>query len=152
MEFRDPLSLARKVKLGSLGSLPDVPFNLITLAQAGVIRPMRPDKVARVSREIGRWGASPAAGIAAAAIARPDQAMVIDEAGTISFASEHRRSNALARALANQGVRAGDGIAIMARNHRGFIDASLAAAKLGANGLYMNTAFSGPQLEDVIDR
>ncbi|HXV52115.1 MAG TPA: AMP-binding protein [Solirubrobacterales bacterium] len=152
MEFRDPLSLARKVKLGSLGSLPDVPFNLITLAQAGVIRPMRPDKVARVAREIGRWGASPAAGIAAAAIARPDQAMVIDEAGTISFASEHRRSNALARALANQGVRAGDGIAIMARNHRGFIDASLAAAKLGANGLYMNTAFSGPQLEDVMER
>ena len=152
MEFRDPLSLARKVKLGSLGSLPDVPFNLITLAQAGVIRPMRPDKVARVAREIGRWGASPAAGIAAAAIARPDQAMVIDEAGTISFAEEHRRSNALARALANQGVRAGDGIAIMARNHRGFIDASLAAAKLGANGLYMNTAFSGPQLEDVMER
>ena len=152
MEFRDPLSLARKVKLGSLGSLPDVPFNLMTLAQAGVIRPMRPDKVARVAREIGRWGASPAAGIAAAAIARPDQAMVIDEAGTISFASEHRRSNALARALANQGVRAGDGIAIMARNHRGFIDASLAAAKLGANGLYMNTAFSGPQLEDVMER
>ena len=124
MEFRDPLSLARKVKLGSLGSLPDVPFNLITLAQAGVIRPMRPDKVARVARELGRWGASPAAGIAAAAIARPDQAMVIDEAGTISFAAEHRRSNALARALANQGVRAGDGIAIMARNHRGFIDAT----------------------------
>ncbi|MET0823252.1 MAG: AMP-binding protein [Solirubrobacterales bacterium] len=152
MEFRDPLSLARKVKLGSLGSLPDVPFNLMTLAQAGVIRPMRPDKIARVAREIGRWGASPAAGIAAAAIARPDQAMVIDEAGTISFASEHRRSNALARALANQGVRAGDGIAIMARNHRGFIDASLAAAKLGANGLYMNTAFSGPQLEDVMER
>ena len=152
MEFRDPLSLARKVKLGSLGSLPDVPFNLITLAQAGVFRPMRPDKVARVAREIGRWGASPAAGIAAAAIVRPDQAMVIDEAGTISFASEHRRSNALARALANQGVRAGDGIAIMARNHRGFIDASLAAAKLGANGLYMNTAFSGPQLEDVMER
>ena len=40
----------------------------------------------------------------------------------------------------------------MARNHRGFIDATLAAAKLGANGLYMNTAFSGPQLEDVMER
>jgi fatty-acyl-CoA synthase len=40
----------------------------------------------------------------------------------------------------------------MARNHRGFIDATLAASKLGANGLYMNTAFSGPQLLDVIER
>ena len=64
----------------------------------------------------------------------------------------HRRSNALARALADEGVRPGDGIAIMARNHRGFIDATLAASKLGANGLYMNTAFSGPQLVDVMER
>ena len=40
----------------------------------------------------------------------------------------------------------------MARNHRGFIEATLAASKLGANGLYMNTDFSGPQLADVIER
>ena len=52
----DPLSLARKVKLGSLGSLPDVPFNLKTLAEAGVIRPMRPDKLARVARELAPLG------------------------------------------------------------------------------------------------
>ena len=32
----------------------------------------------------------------------------------------------------------------MARNHRGFVDASLAAAKLGADMLYLNTAFAGP--------
>ena len=59
-------ALARRVKLGSLGSLPDVPFNVKTLAEAGVIRPIRPDKLARVGRELRRWGASPAAGIAAA--------------------------------------------------------------------------------------
>ncbi len=47
---------------------------------------------------------------------------------------------------------AGDGVAIMARNHRGFIDATLAVSKLGAHGLYMNTAFSGPQLVDVMER
>jgi fatty-acyl-CoA synthase len=152
MEFVDPLSLARKVKLGSLGPLPDVPFNLKTLAEAGVIRPIRPDKLARVARELARWGASPAAGIAGAAITHPDDDMLIDEAGALTFGEMHRRSNALARALAAEGVRAGDGIAIMARNHRGFIDATLAAAKLGANGLYMNTAFSGPQLEDVMER
>ena len=63
----NPLSLARKVKLGSLGALPDIPFNLKPLADAGVIRPVRPDKLARVARELVRWGASPAAGIARAA-------------------------------------------------------------------------------------
>jgi len=152
MQFVDPLSLARKVKLGSLGTLPDVPFNLKTLAEAGVIRPIRPDKLARVARELARWGASPAAGIAGAAITHPDDAMLIDESGSLTFGEMHRRSNALARALAAEGVKPGDGIAIMARNHRGFVDATLAASKLGANGLYMNTAFSGPQLEDVMER
>ena len=78
--------------------------------------------------------------------------MLIDEAGSLTFGEMHRRSNALARALADEGVKPGDGIAIMARNHRGFIDATLAASKLGANGLYMNTAFSGPQLADVMER
>src|SRR5688500_10511538 len=152
MEFRDPLSLARKVKLGSLGPLPDVPFNLRTLAGAGIIRPMRPDKLARVARELARWGPSPAAAVAGAAITHPDELMVIDEAGEVTFAEMHRRSNALARALADEGVKEGDGIAIMARNHRGFIEATVAASKLGANGLYMNTAFSGPQLIDVMER
>ena len=78
--------------------------------------------------------------------------MLTDDAGTLTFGEMHRRSNSLARALADEGVKPGDGIAIMARNHRGFIDATLAASKLGANGLYMNTAFSGPQLVDVMER
>ncbi len=152
MVFENPLSLARKVKLGSLGPLPDVPFNLRTLAEAGVLRPVRPDKLARVARELARWGASPAAGIAGAAITHGEDPMLVDESGSLTFGEMHRRSNALARAFADRGVGPGDGIAIMARNHRGFIDATLAASKLGANGLYMNTAFSGPQLADVIER
>ncbi len=64
----------------------------------------------------------------------------------------HRRSNALARALAAQGVGQGDGVAVMCRNHHGFVEATLAISKLGANGLYMNTAFAAPQLADVVER
>ena len=40
----------------------------------------------------------------------------------------------------------------MCRNHRGFVDATIAAAKLGTSALYLNTMFSGPQLADVIAR
>ena len=40
----------------------------------------------------------------------------------------------------------------MCRNHRGFIDAVIACSKLGANVLFLNTAFSGPQLTDVAKR
>ena len=152
MEFDAPLSLARKIKLGSLGALPDIPFNVKTLYGAGVIAPGRPDKVARVLRELQRWGASPAAGIAGAAITNGDDVMIKDELGEITFAEVHRQSNALARGLGDDGIKPGDGVAIMARNHRGFILATLAIAKLGANALYMNTAFSGPQLVDVAER
>ena len=43
-------------------------------------------------------------------------------------------------------------MAIMCRNHRGFIDATVACSKLGANALYLNTAFAGPQITDVVER
>jgi acyl-CoA synthetase (AMP-forming)/AMP-acid ligase II len=145
-------SLGRRVKLGKLGPLSDVPFNVRTLAHAGVLHPVRPDKLALMVRVLARWGASPAAGIAGAAINHPDEVMVEDEAGSLTFAEVHRRSNALARGLAAEGVKEGDGIAIMCRNHRGFVEATLAVSKLGANGLYMNTAFAAPQLTGVVER
>jgi acyl-CoA synthetase (AMP-forming)/AMP-acid ligase II len=148
-----PISyLGRRVKLGPLGPLREVPFNVRTLARAGVIHPVRPDKLALMVRVLARWGASPAAGIAGAAINHPDEVMVEDEAGSLTFAEIHRRSNALARGLAAEGVKEDDGIAIMCRNHRGFVEATLAVSKLGANGLYMNTAFAAPQLAGVVER
>ena len=50
------------------------------------------------------------------------------------------------------GIGYGDGVGIMCRNHRGFIEATLAAAKLGASALYLNTMFAGPQLVEVMRR
>ena len=152
----DPLdrlgSLGKRIKVGPLGPASDLPFNLKTLTKAGVIRPVRPDKLARSVRQLIRYGASPAAGIASAAINHPDETMIVDEDGELTFGEIHRRSNALANALADEGLEAGDGVAIMCRNHRNFIDTTLALSKLGANALYLNTAFSGPQLEGVMER
>ena len=145
-------SLSKRVSIGRLGSLADLPFNLKALIDAGVIHPVRPDKLVLMARELHRWGASPAAGIATGAIDHPDDVMIEDELGEITFAEMHSRSSALANGLAAEGVGEGDGIAIMCRNHRGFVGATLACSKLGANGLYMNTAFSGPQLLDVVER
>ena len=50
------------------------------------------------------------------------------------------------------GIGYGDGVGIMCRNHRGFVEATLAAAKLGASALYLNTMFAGPQLVEVTRR
>jgi acyl-CoA synthetase (AMP-forming)/AMP-acid ligase II len=40
----------------------------------------------------------------------------------------------------------------MMRNHRHFVEAVVACAKLGASSLFMNTMFSGPQLAEVAER
>ena len=122
------------------------------LREAGVLRPMRPDKLLRVGERFVRLGTSPALGSAATAITHPDDTAIIDEIGTLSFAATHARSNALARALADNGVGSGDGVAIMCRNHRYFVEATMACAKLGAVALYLNTAFAAPQLAEVMER
>jgi acyl-CoA synthetase (AMP-forming)/AMP-acid ligase II len=136
----------------ALGLVGRTPTMLKVLGTAGVIRPYPPQRLAKVSATLVRWGMGPAGGFAAMAILVPDRLAVVDEIGELTFGEVHERSNRLASALRDRGVKAGDGIAIMCRNHRGFVDASLAAAKLGADILYLNTAFAGPQLVDVLDR
>jgi acyl-CoA synthetase (AMP-forming)/AMP-acid ligase II len=145
-------SIVGGISIGPLGRVADVPFNIRTLAEAGVIRPMRPDKLARVAAALRRYGTSPAAGIAAGEITRPDEVAIRDESGEYTFRELHRRSSALARGLRDAGVEEGDGVAIMARNHHRFIESTLALSKLGANALYMNTGFAAPQFVEVVER
>jgi acyl-CoA synthetase (AMP-forming)/AMP-acid ligase II len=135
-----------------LARIADGAFELKVLTEAGIIRPIRPDKLARMGWTFARWGASPATASALNAIDSGDRTSIVDEQGSLTFAQVHQRSNALARGLAELGVSPGDGVGIMCRNHRGFIDATLATAKLGASALYLNTAFAGRQLGEVIGR
>ncbi|MGV3564564.1 MAG: AMP-binding protein, partial [Nocardioides sp.] len=126
--------------------------SLKVLGRAGVIRPYSPVVLARLLRTLKEWGTGPAGGYASLAIRTPDAVGIIDERGQLTWGELHRRTNALARGLAAQGVGEGDAVAIMCRNHRGFVEASVAVAKLGADVLYLNTAFSGPQLVELLER
>ena len=132
--------------------LSDAIFDVRVLREVGLLRPIAPDKLARIAKTVARWGTNPAVTPALATIAHPDAVSVHDELGELTFEQLHRRSNALARGLAERGVETGDGVGIMCRNHRGFIDATMGAAKLGANILYLNTAFAGRQLVEVMER
>jgi acyl-CoA synthetase (AMP-forming)/AMP-acid ligase II len=122
------------------------------LAEAGVVRPMRPDRLLKVLQTLVRWGRSPAAGTISLADRYPDETAIIDELGKLTYAELHIRTNALAHSLSDVGIVEGDGVAIMCRNHRGFIEATVAVSKLGADALYLNTAFAGPQLAEVVGR
>lgn len=122
------------------------------LGRAGVIRPYGPRTLLDIGRVVLRWGTGPAGGFATLAARDPHQVGVVDELGELTWGELQRRTNSLARALAERGVREGDSVAVMCRNHRGFVDATIAVAKLGADILYLNTAFAGPQLVDVLER
>jgi acyl-CoA synthetase (AMP-forming)/AMP-acid ligase II/uncharacterized membrane protein len=123
-----------------------------TFARAGMVRPERPDKLARALLATQRWGYTPAAGYAANAARYPHRDAIVDELGHLTFAEIEERSNRLANALADAGVLEGDGLAIMCRNHRYFVEATVACSKLGVDCLYLNTQFAGPQLAEVVKR
>jgi acyl-CoA synthetase (AMP-forming)/AMP-acid ligase II len=127
-------------------------FTARTLAGAGVLHPGRPDHVLGAVRALVRFGPTPAGGYGASAERYGSETAIIDELGTLTFAEVHARTNALANALRADGIEAGDSVGVMCRNHRGFVDAVIACSKLGANVLFLNTAFSGPQLTDVAKR
>jgi acyl-CoA synthetase (AMP-forming)/AMP-acid ligase II len=142
----------RDLCVSAASGLADRAFELKVLREAGIVGPVRPDKLVKIGVTFARWGASPATGAKIAAIHYPNETALIDERGSLTFEEVHRRSNAIADSLAQMGIGYGDGVGIMCRNHRGFVEATLAAAKLGASALYLNTAFAGPQLVDVTRR
>jgi fatty-acyl-CoA synthase len=122
------------------------------LTEAGIIRPYSPLVLAGIAKALKDWGTGPAGGFTALAVRAPHQEGLVDDLGSLTFGELHRRSNSLARGLAELGVGEGDSVAIMCRNHRGFVDATVAVAKLGADILFLNTAFAGPQLVEVLGR
>jgi acyl-CoA synthetase (AMP-forming)/AMP-acid ligase II len=127
-------------------------YGLKVLAGSGVLRPYSPLALARAGRTLQQWGTGPAGGFLAMATLLPDRTWVVDERGELTFREMDQRTNRLARALNRLGVDEGDSVALMARNHRGFVEAAVAAAKLGADLIFLNTAFAGPQLVDVLER
>jgi acyl-CoA synthetase (AMP-forming)/AMP-acid ligase II len=120
------------------------------LLGTGIVTPVRPDRAVRALVALKQWGPTPAAAYTGSAARFPDRAAIVDERGTLTFEEVHRRTNALAHELRAAGIREGDGVAIMCRNHRGFVEATVACSKLGASSLYLNTAFAGPQIADVM--
>jgi acyl-CoA synthetase (AMP-forming)/AMP-acid ligase II len=127
-------------------------YGLKVLLGAGIVKPYSPVALGKVALFLKDYGTGPAGGFLAMATLTPDRVWVVDERGDLTFGEVDRRTNALARALRSRGVGEGDSVALMARNHRGFVEASVAAAKLGADLLYLNTAFAGPQLVEVLSR
>ncbi len=120
-------------------------------ARAGLLAPESPQRLAAVARAIDRYGPIGSA-IVIAGLRHGERTALVDERGSVTFAQLDRRSDALACALRDRGVGAAEGIGVLCRNHRGLLDITFAATKLGARALYLNTDFAGPQLREVCAR
>jgi acyl-CoA synthetase (AMP-forming)/AMP-acid ligase II len=129
----------------------DVLGLLKTLTRARLIAPLRPDRYVRMVTAVRREGMSATTGFAIAAARCPDRPGLIDEIGTLTWRELDDRANALAAAF--QGLPSDPSvIGIMCRNHRGFVSALVAANKIGADVLLLNTSFAGPALAEVVRR
>src|SRR3954451_12075628 len=126
-------------------------YYLRVCAQAGLLQLDPPRTTVAVGRAIRRHGVL-AGGIAVGAARHGERVAVIDERGEQTYAELDSRSNAIANALLARGVKGGDGVAILARNHRGFLEATFGCAKVGARMIFLNTDFAGPQIREVAER
>jgi fatty-acyl-CoA synthase len=119
--------------------------------EAGALKLEPPQNVAAMLADIRRWGEF---GMIPALNARrtPDGIAVIDDDGELTFKELDDAANAVANGLLAKGVKGGDGVALLIRNHRWFLIALYGAAKVGARLILLNSEFSGPQVKEVAER
>ncbi len=135
-----------------LNRLNDTLGLVATMRRAGLIAPLRPDKYLRIAAAMRRENISAISGFASAAQRCPGRPGLVDELGTLTWREIDQRCDAFAAAL--QALPGGQPrvIGVMCRNHRGFIEAVVAANRIGADLLLLNTSFAGPALAEVVAR
>ncbi|MEV0335129.1 AMP-binding protein [Nocardia sp. NPDC050717] len=122
-----------------------------SIAATGLVR-AEPRSMVRQLRSLTKWGFNLAGGYAAGAAHAPDRLALIDPHGTRTFAEIDADSTALAAAMYAQGLRAGDAIGLLARNHAGMVETMVAAGKLGVDVALLNAGLSGRRIEEIVQR
>ena len=121
------------------------------MLEAGALKLEPPQNIAALVADIRRWGEF---GMIPALNARrtPNRTAIIDDDGEVTFKELDDAAHAVANGLLAMGVKGGDGVAILARNHRWFLIAVYGAARAGARIILLNSEFSGPQIKEVSER
>jgi acyl-CoA synthetase (AMP-forming)/AMP-acid ligase II len=128
----------------------DISFTVATLARRGLLKPGRPDQVARQLNALRRWGFGLGGELRSATARDPDRLAIIDDRGRWTYRQLLDRSERLAGALHGAvGVTDQDRIGLLARNHGGLIEGMVAASLLGVDAVLINTGLSPAQLSAV---
>jgi acyl-CoA synthetase (AMP-forming)/AMP-acid ligase II len=137
---------------GRLDRVTDTVGLVTTMRRAGIITAMRPDKYLRIAAAMARENMSVTSGFAASAQRCPNRPGLVDELGTLTWQQVDQQADALAAGL--QALPSGEPkvLGIMARNHRGFVLSLIAANRIGADVLLLNTSFAAPAMAEVLVR
>ena len=122
------------------------------LARAGLLAPVRPDKLLTMGLALARYGISPATGYAAGAARFPHRPAIVDDDGVLTWREVDVRTDRLASELRARGLREGDAAGVLARNGRGLVESAVALAKVGADVLYLGTGTGAGPLRQVLYR
>jgi fatty-acyl-CoA synthase len=99
-----------------------------------------------------RWGPTVAGMFGASAVRHPGRDAVVDDRGSVTYGTLDRDSTELAKGLRSLGIQPGEHIGVLCRNHRGFVEVTIAAAKAGLACVYLNTGSAARQLGEVVAR
>lgn len=124
---------------------------IAVMQRSGIIDLKRPLRVRQKSRAVRTLGPI-ASGVTTGARWYGDRVALIDGAGSVTYRELDLASNTVAHRWSTQGVGEESTVAVLCRDHRGLVITMIAAAKLGARLVLMNTGFSAPQFADVAVR
>ncbi|MGH3531637.1 MAG: long-chain-fatty-acid--CoA ligase FadD2 [Mycobacterium sp.] len=146
----DPFGAVAKVQQYAERGAAELHY-LRKIIESGAFRLEPPQNYAAMAADIRRWGEF---GMLPALNARraPNRAALIDEEGALTYKELDDAAHAVANGLLAKGLRGGDGVAILARNHRWFCIAEFGCARVGARLILLNSEFSGPQIKEVAER
>ncbi|MGV9408840.1 acyl-CoA synthetase [Nocardia sp. NPDC003693] len=145
------MGITRQSPRQVLRTLTDSAAALGVLNKRGMLELRDPREIVRSLRDADIFG--PFVTVLNHSVRRnPHSVAIIDERGPLTFAQLDRQADALAAGLSAAGLRPGEVVGTLCRDHRGMVLSLLAAGRLGARVVLMNTGFAKPQFADVVAR
>jgi acyl-CoA synthetase (AMP-forming)/AMP-acid ligase II len=127
-------------------------FTLKVFRRIGLLKPILPHKMLGAGLQLVKWGPGLPSGVAAAAKRFPNQLAIIDDAGELTWSELVGQINQVTQGLKDRGVKPGDSVALLCRNHRFMIVAMIAIMQAGGRVLLLNTMASRSQLGELAKR
>ncbi len=123
-------------------------------SSTGLLRPAHPRVAIQMSRDLRKWGTSPAIGYALGAARDGEELAIIDVDDPlhpeVTFTEIEHRCDTLTKGLIDRGLDSTSTIAILARNSRAMAEVIVAVSRLGADLVYLNTGASAEQIQQVL--